>query len=109
MIRKLMFVLATVATTGVVTIPVADARGFGGGGFHGGAGFHGGFHGGGLHGGGYRGWGPGFGVGLGFGLVGAGLYGAYGPGYYGYGPGYGGCYPRRVWTPYGWRLREFCG
>jgi hypothetical protein len=41
-------------------------------------------------------------------LLGAGLYGAYAydPAYYGYGDG---CYPRRIWTPYGWRLRQVCG
>jgi hypothetical protein len=45
------------------------------------------------------------GLGVGLGLVGAGLYGAYAyPAYYGY-----GCYPRRIWTPYGWRLLQFCG
>jgi hypothetical protein len=103
MFRKMMLALATVAAIGTVAIPSAEARGFGGGGFHGG------FHGGGFHGG-YRGggWGRGIGVGVGLGLLGAGLYGAYAydPAYYGYGSG---CYPRRVWTPYGWRIREFCG
>jgi hypothetical protein len=89
MIRKIMFALATVVALGTVAIPSAEARGFGGGGFQSG----------------YRGWGPGIGLGVGLGLLGAGLYGAYAyaPGYYGYG------YPQRIWTPYGWRLRQVCG
>jgi hypothetical protein len=88
----------------------AQARGFGrGGGF-------GGFRGGGFRGGGFRGAGIGLGLGLGLGL--ASPYG-YGYGYpygYGYGDPYGyagyygdgGCYlvRRRVWTPYGWRIRR---
>lgn len=81
----------------------AFARGGGRGG--------GGFRGGGFRGGGFRG--AGFGA-LGVGL-GLGLYGPYGYGnpYY---SGYyddGGCYlvRRRIWTPYGWRLRriQVCG
>jgi hypothetical protein len=75
----------------------------GGGGFRGG-GFGGGFHGGGFRGGfrggGFRRFGPGLGIGLGLGLAGA-------YGYYGYGGyGYDDCLaPRRIWTPYGWRVR----
>jgi hypothetical protein len=81
----------------------------GGGGGRGGGGFRGGgFRGGGFRGGGFRGAGLGLGLGLG------GLYGAYGYGGYPYGgyyPYYGDagvCYaePRRVWTPYGWRIRR---
>src|SRR4051812_25476394 len=68
-----------------------------GGGFRGG--FHG-FHGGGFHRGfGFRHFGPaiGFGIGLGY------------PYYAGYSDG---CLaPRRIWTPYGWRIRyvNVCG
>ena len=87
-------------------------RGGGGGGFRGGGG---GFHGGGFHGGGFhRGFG-GAALGLGLGLGLAGAYAAY-PygGYYGYPYAYGdyygdgGCYlvRRRIWTPYGWRIRH---
>jgi hypothetical protein len=89
----------------------AQARGFGRGG--------GGFRGGGFRGGGFRGAGIGLGLGLGLGL--AAPYGYYGYGGYPYGYGYGdpygyagyygeggGCYlvRRRVWTPYGWRIRR---
>jgi hypothetical protein len=84
--------------------------GFGGGGFRGG-----GFRGGGFRGGGFRGAGIGLGLGLGLGLA-APYYGGYGYGGYGYGGypyGYAsyydqGCYVvrRRVWTPYGWRIRR---
>jgi hypothetical protein len=85
----------------------AQARGFG-------RGFGGGFRGGGFRGGGFRGAGIGLGLGLGLGL--AAPYGYYGG--YGYPYGYGGYYPyagdvgvcyavrRRVWTPYGWRIRR---
>ena len=71
----------------------ADARGFGGGGFHGG-GFGGGFHGGGF--GGFRGGGFGGGFrgagfrGGGFGYRGG--YSGYGRGFYGRGYGYRGGY-----------------
>ena len=81
----------------------ASARPFGGGGmraggFHAG-GFHGGFHGGFRHGG-FRGFGPLVGVGVGLGLAGSYPYWGY-PAYYG-----DGCLaPRRIWTPYGWRVR----
>jgi len=80
----------------------AQARGFGRG------------FGGGFRGGGFRGAGIGLGLGLGLGL--AAPYGYYGG--YGYPYGYGGYYPyagdvgvcyavrRRVWTPYGWRIRR---
>jgi hypothetical protein len=93
---------------GVSSAP-AQARGRGGGfgGFRGG-----GF--GGFRGGGFRGAGLGLGVGLGLGLAAPYYYGG------GYPYGYGGypyrysnyyepsCYVvrRRVWTPYGWRLRR---
>jgi hypothetical protein len=97
----------------------AQARGFGG--FGGGRGFgggFGGFRGGGFRGGGFRGAGLGLGVGLGLGLAAApyGYYGDYGYPYGGYGYPYGytayddegGCYlvGRRIWTPYGWRIRR---
>jgi hypothetical protein len=78
--------------------------GFHGGGFHGG-GFRGGFHGGGFRGGfrhgGFRGFGPLVGVGVGLGL--ASSYPYWGYSSYGYGDG---CLvPRRVWTPWGPRVR----
>jgi hypothetical protein len=93
----------------------AQARGFGG---FGGRGFGGGFRGGGFRGGGFRGAGIGLGLGLGLGLASPYYYGGYGYPYgYGYGgypygyAGYyddGGCYlvRRRVWTPWGWRIRR---
>jgi hypothetical protein len=101
----------------------AQARGGGfGGGFGRGGGFGGfrggGFRGGGFRGGGFRGAGIGLGLGLGLGLAAPyGYYGGYGYPYgYGYGDPYGyagyygdgGCYlvRRRVWTPYGWRIRR---
>jgi hypothetical protein len=126
MLRKTFLALFAVASIGLLSPTVASARGgFGGGGFHGGGfhggGFHGGgFHGGGFHGGGFHGGGfhRGFGgaaLGLGLGLGLAGAYAAY-PygGYYGYPYAYGdyygdgGCYlvRRRIWTPYGWRIRR---
>jgi hypothetical protein len=91
----------------------AHARG--GGGFRGGGFRGGGFRGGGFRGGGFRGAGLGLGVGLGLGLAAApyGYYGGYGYpyGYSGYDSYYdgGGCYlvRRRVWTPYGWRIRPY--
>jgi hypothetical protein len=104
MLRKTLIALAAAASLALLAPGNATARGFGGGGFHGGF---------------YRGHGFGYGVGgvaLGLGL-GYGLYGPYG--YYGYpyyasdGGYYGGCYfvPRRVFTPFGWRIRrvEVCG
>ena len=76
----------------------------GGGGFRGGG--FGGFHGGGFggfRGGGFRRFGPGLGIGLGLGLAAGYPYYAYG---YGNGFGYDDCLaPRRIWTPYGWRVR----
>jgi hypothetical protein len=94
----------------------AQARGFGGGGRGFGGGF-GGFRGGGFRGGGFRGAGLGIGLGLGLGLASPyGYYGDYGYPYGGYGYPYGyagygdegGCYlvRRRIWTPYGWRIRR---
>ena len=82
--------------------------GFRGGGFHGG-GFHGGgFRGGGFHGG-FRG---GFHRGVGFRHFGPRLafgapfvYGAYAAWPYSYAYGDDCLAPRRVWTPYGWRIR----
>ena len=98
MLRKTILALVAVASIGLLSPTMASARGGMGG--HGGGGFRG----------------AGLGLGLGLGLAGA--YGAYGYGY-GYGPyaysGYddGGCYlvRRRIWTPYGWRLRrvQVCG
>jgi hypothetical protein len=87
----------------------AQARGFGG--FRGGGFRGGGFRGGGFRGGGFRGAGIGFGLGLGLAAPYA-YYGGYGYpyGYGGYYPYYdeGACYlvPRRIWTPYGWRIRR---
>jgi hypothetical protein len=82
---------------GVSSAP-AQARGRGGG-----------FRGGGFRGGGFRG--AGIGLGLGLGLAAPYYYGGYG--YRGYPYGYSsyydpGCYVvrRRVWTPYGWRIRR---
>ena len=84
----------------------AQARGRGGG-FRGGGFRGGGFRGGGFRGGGFRG--AGIGLGLGLGLA-APYYGGYGYGGYPYYSRYydPGCYVvrRRVWTPYGWRLRR---
>src|SRR5215218_8932016 len=110
-----LFRKAVIAATAVITITAtivafptaAEARwggGFRGGGFHGG-GFHGGgFRHGGFRGGGF-GWGAPVALGLGLGL-------AAGYPYYSY-AGYGdGCLrPRRIWTPYGWRVRwiNVCG
>jgi len=92
-------------------------RGFGGGGgFARGGGFGGGFargggvgfRGGGFRGGGFRGRGIGLGaigLGLGLGLAAPYYYGGYPYGYSGYYDD--GCYVgRRVWTPYGWRIRR---
>jgi hypothetical protein len=82
--------------------------GFGGGGFRGGGFRGGGFRGGGFRGGGFRGAGIGLGLGLGLGLAAPYYYGGYPYGYGGY-YGYGdGCYVvgRRIWTPYGWRIRR---
>lgn len=102
--------------------------GFGGGGFRGGRGFGGAFagrgygrgFGGGYGGRGYRYGGYGLATGLAFGALAASAYpygyggGYYGAGYGGYGGGYygagygGGCYvePRRVYGPYGVRIRQ---
>ncbi len=87
----------------------AQARGGGrGGGF---GGFRGGGFGGGFRGGGFRG--AGIGLGLGLGLAAPYYYGGYPYGYGGYPYGYSryydqGCYVirRRIWTPYGWRIRR---
>lgn len=99
--RTLMAILAA-AVIGLAFTPTdASARP---GGFRAG-GFHGGFHGGGFrHHGfrhhGFRRFGPSVAVGLGLGL--AGTYPYWGSPYY-YADG---CLaPRRVWTPYGWRVR----
>jgi hypothetical protein len=100
---------ASAVMLGVSSVP-AQARGGRGGGF--GGGFRGGgFRGGGFRGGGFRG--AGIGLGLGLGLAASPYYyGGYGGypygygGYYGYGDG-DGCYvARRIWTPYGWRIRH---
>src|SRR3982074_1290995 len=101
MFKKIAIAVFAVAAIGILSPSVAEARG--GMGFHGG-GFHGGFH---HHGFGGIGLGA-VGLGLGLGLAAA----PYGYGYpYGYGSyaAYGGdCYliRRRVWTPFGWRLRR---
>jgi hypothetical protein len=95
--RTLMAILAAAVIGLAFTPSDASARPFGGGGFRAG-GFHGGFHGG-FRGHGFRRFGPAVGVGLGLGLAGA-YWGGY-PYYYA-----DGCLaPRRVWTPYGWRVR----
>jgi hypothetical protein len=98
--------ILTAAFIGLAFAPTtASARPFGGGGFHGG-GFHGGFHGGFRGGGFHRGFGfaPFVGAAVGLGIAGATYpYWGYPAGYYGYGDG---CLtPRRIWTPYGWRIR----
>ena len=121
------FIGSSALLLGASSMP-AQARGFGGGHGFGGGGFGGfrgggfrggGFRGGGFRGGGFRGAGLGIGLGLGLGLAAApygyygGYYGGYDYpyGYAGYGYGYdddGGCYlvARRIWTPYGWRIRR---
>jgi hypothetical protein len=90
MIRNTVIALVALAAIGLTPSSGAFARGgHGGGGFH-----HGGFHHGGFHGGFHR---HGF-IGFGFGPY---AYGGY--------PYYDeGCYlvRRRVWTPYGWRIRR---
>jgi hypothetical protein len=100
--RRSIIAALSAAVIGLAFVSTAaSARSMGGGGFRGGGGFHG-FHGGFHHGGfGFRRFGPaiGFGVGLGF---------PYYASYY----GDDGCLtPRRVWTPYGWRVRyvNLCG
>jgi hypothetical protein len=98
MLKKTILGLFAVAAVSVASPDLASAR----------AGMHGGgFHGGGFH----RGFGPGlaFGaLGLGLGLAAAPYAYGYGYPYYGSYAAYGGCYlvPRRVWTPWGWRLRR---
>jgi uncharacterized membrane protein len=82
MLRKTIFALAAIIALGALVPTEASAR------------WHGGWHGG----GGWRG--PGWGWGYPY---------AYAPGPYYYA---GGCWqPRRVGTPYGWRLRRVwvCG
>lgn len=115
MLRKTMMAALAVAAVGLSMPQMAQARGFGHGGWgHGGGGWGHGGHGH-WHGGGF--W-PG--VAIGAGLAGAGYYGAYygygspyygDPYYYGSGyddGGYGGCYVtrKRVMTPAGWRYRR---
>src|ERR1700720_1747407 len=104
MFRKTIIGLLAVAALSTLSPTIASARGGFGGGFRGG-GFHGGFGRAGIAAGA---------VGLGVGLAAAPY--AYGYGYpYGY-DSYayyvGGCYsiPRRVLTPWGWRVRpvEVC-
>lgn len=103
--RRSIIAALSAAVIGLAFVSTAaSARGMGGG-FRGGGGFHGGFHEGGFrHGGfGFRRFGPGVGFGIGLGLG----YPYY-AGYY----GYDDCLrPRRVWTPYGWRIRyvNVCG
>ena len=101
--RRSIIAALSAAVIGLAFVSTAaSARGMGGGGFRGGGGGFHGFHGGFHHGGfGFRRFGPGigFGVGLGF---------PYYASYY----GDDGCLsPRRVWTPYGWRIRyvNLCG
>jgi hypothetical protein len=115
--RAIIAVVAAALLAATFFPTEASAR-MGGGGFHGG-GFHGGgFHGGGFHGGGFGGgfrggfrggfhggfhhhgfrrFGPRFAFGAPF------FFGAYAGLPYGYGDD---CLaPRRIWTPYGWRVR----
>lgn len=107
--RTLMAIFAA-AVIGLAAVPTdASARpqgGFRSGGVHGGfhaggfRGFHGGFRHHGFRHHGVRRFGPPVAVGLGLGLAGA--YPYWGSPYY-YADG---CLaPRRVWTPYGWRVR----
>jgi hypothetical protein len=126
--RKTILALCAIAVVGMLSSPMASARGgFVGGGFHGG-GFHGGFGGGAFRAGGWGWRGAAYGaLGVGLGLAGGYYYGGYpfddsydypyGYGEYAeYGPwanratsgvGYGGCYQARlrVRTAYGWRWR----
>ncbi len=101
MLRPIIAVAAAAFLTLTLAASEASARpgggGFRGGGFHGG---FGGFRGGGFHRGfGFRHFGPRLAFGAPF------LYGAY-AGYPYYYAGYDGCLaPRRIWTPYGWRVR----
>lgn len=85
MLRKIALAAVAAVALGAATLPSteASARWHGGGGWHGG-GWHHGWHGGGWH----RGWG--------------------GPRFYAFGPRWGaGCWRvRRVWTPWGPRLRR---
>jgi len=98
--------IIAVADAAFLTLTLAESEasarpgfggGFRGGGFHGG---FGGFRGGGFHRGfGFRHFGPRVAFGAPF------LYGAYAgyPYYAAYGDD---CLaPRRIWTPYGWRIR----
>jgi hypothetical protein len=88
MLRPIIAV-ATAAFLTLAFAPTEASARFGG--FRGG-GFHGGFH---HRGFGFRAFGPAVGFGLGYGL-----------GYPYYSAGYDGCVvPRRIWTPYGWRIR----
>jgi hypothetical protein len=113
MVMLFMYGFSLIGTSAVVlgvSSAPAQARGGRGGGF--GGGFRGGgFRGGGFRGGGFRG--AGIGLGLGLGLAASPYYyGGYGGNPYGYGGYYGygdgdGCYvARRIWTPYGWRIRH---
>ncbi len=107
MFRKLVIICTAIAAVigGAIAVPTAASARGGWGGGRGGWGRGGwGYRGGGF----YRG----AGIGLGLGVVGAGVYGGY-P-YYGGGYPYygGGCWRyRTVYTPYGPRARRFwvCG
>ena len=127
MFRKMLFALAAVTFVGAtVASSTGDARGFGGGGFHGGfggggfrgGGFHGGFVGGGFRGGGFRGGfaGPGrFGFRPGFGFRRFGFFPrrrfafAAVPFGVGLGYGYGASCWRWVPTAWGWQRAWVCG
>jgi hypothetical protein len=122
MLRPIIAVAAAAFLT-LTVVSEASARpgggfgggGFRGGGFAGGGGFRGGFAGSGFRGGvvspGFRGgWGHrGYGLRAPFlyGAYAAGLYGAYSayPSYADYAYADDCVAPRRVWTPYGWRIR----
>jgi hypothetical protein len=113
MVRPIIAIAASALLSLAVFSTEASARP-GGGGFRGGGFAAGGFRGGGFRGGGFRGgfrpgfrgFGPAVGLGLGLGALGYYYYGGY-PYYYAGYPYYDdGCVAhRRVWTPYGWRIR----
>jgi hypothetical protein len=102
-VMRPIIAIAAAALLAVAFAPTeASARagggGFRGGGFHGG--LHGGFRGGGFHRGfGFRHFGPRFAFGAPF------AYGAYAAWPYSYAYADDCVVPRRVWTPYGWRIR----
>ena len=122
--RPIIAIVAAALLALVFASAEASARqgvgGFRGGGFHGGGFRAGAFHGGGFrgaafHGGGVRAFHGGFHGGFRghgfrhfrsrFAFGGPFVYGAYAAWPYDYGYGDDCLAPRRVWTPYGWRIR----